>query len=302
MVLSRSEKGALLTITAAFFFAGKTVVAKLAYQEGADPISLLALRMTVAGAIFLFILLFNVLRGRWFLNLSKKEWLLVMVLGFFGYYLSSFLDFWGLYYIDATLGRMILFLYPTMVVIIHAVITRTMLPSRVIFALALSYLGLLLMMSPNIGLENQNDFWKGSMLVFLAALVYSFYLTGVDRYFGSVNMGLFISLAMCFSCLAIFIHYLIRFPVERLYGFSTGVYVYALILGTVTTVIPIYAMSIGIALIGASKAAIYNMMGPIMTLLMSVALLGERLGIVEIIGACMIILGVSRARVGKREA
>jgi drug/metabolite transporter (DMT)-like permease len=302
MILSRYEKGVILTMVAAFFFAGKTIIAKLGYQSGADPISLLALRMIIAGAIFLFILLFNVLRGRWTLALSLKKWLLVIVLGFFGYYLSSFLDFWGLYYIDATLGRMILFLYPTMVVIIHAVIEKTMLPPRVVFALVISYLGLFLMMFPNIGLGNQNDFWKGSTLVFLAALVYSFYLTGVDRYFGEVKMGQFISLAMCFSCIAVFIHYLIIFPIHRIFGFSKGVYIYALVLGTVNTVIPIYAMSMGIALIGASKAAIYNMTGPIITLLMGAVILGERLGVLEIIGAFMIILGVSRARNGRRVA
>jgi drug/metabolite transporter (DMT)-like permease len=195
---------------------------------------------------------------------------------------------------------MILFLYPTMVVIIHAVIVRKMLPGRVVMALALSYLGLVLMMFPNIGSGPGNDFLKGCSLVFLSALVYSFYLTGVDRFFGEVRMGLLVSVTMCFSCLAVFIHYALSFPFSRLFGFSNGVYAYALLLGTVSTVFPIYAMSIGIALIGAAKAAIYNMTGPIMTLLMGVVLLHERLGTLEIIGALMIIVGVARARTGEK--
>ncbi|MDR2198968.1 MAG: DMT family transporter [Deltaproteobacteria bacterium] len=297
-LLSRYQKGALYTLAAAFFFAGKTILVKLAYQGGIDPVSLLALRMIVAGSIFLCVLCANVLRGRWSLKLSGRQWLLVAVMGLFGYYLSSLLDFQGLSHIDATLGRMILFLYPTMVVIIHAFIVRTMLPLRVILALGVSYLGLILMMSPEVGHGADEGFWKGCGFVFLSALVYSFYLTGVDRYFSEVRMGLFISVTMCFSCLAVFIHFLLLFPPSALFGFSRGVYVYALILGSVSTVLPIYAMSLGIALIGASKAALYNMLGPVMTLAMGVILLGEELEFIEIVGAFLIILGVARARTG----
>ncbi|MDR2338878.1 MAG: DMT family transporter [Deltaproteobacteria bacterium] len=296
MPLSRYQKGALLTLLAAFFFAGKTILVKLAYLEGADPVSLIALRMCIAGACFIFILAFNLARGRWKLDLGRKQWLMVAILGIMGYYLSAYLDLLGLFYIDATLGRMILFLYPTMVVIIHAVIVREMLPGRVVLALALSYLGLVLMMAPNLGPGPQEGFWKGCGLVFLSALVYSFYLTGVDRYFGTVNMGLFISLAMCCSCLVVFAQYIIASPVTGLLDFNAKVYIYVLILGTLSTVLPIYAMSMGIALMGASKAAIYNMTGPIMTMLMGVALLGERPGLLGFLGALMIIVGVAKAR------
>jgi drug/metabolite transporter (DMT)-like permease len=297
--LSRSQKGVILTLAAAFFFAGKTILAKLAYQAGADPVSLLAMRMAAAGSIFALILASNVVRGRWALSLSRRQWLLVMALGVCGYYLSSFLDFKGLYYIDATLGRMILFLYPTMVVIIHAVIVRAMLPGRVVMALALSYLGLILMLAPNISQDPGGGFLKGAGLVFLSALVYSFYLTGVDLFVSEVRMGLFISLAMLFSCLAVFAHFLITSEPSALQEFRPAVYVYALALGTVSTVLPIYAMSAGIALIGASRAALYNMTGPIMTLVLGVLLLGERLGALQVLGAAMIIAGVANARGGK---
>jgi drug/metabolite transporter (DMT)-like permease len=300
--MTRQQKGVLLTLAAAFFFAGKTIIIKLAYREGIDPISLLALRMTAAGSIFVAILLYNVLRGRWSVNLAGRQWLLVMVLGFFGYYLSSYLDFKGLYYIDATLGRMILFLYPTMVIVIHAVITRTMLPLKTVLTLLLAYFGLVLMMGADASVSVGGGFWKGSGLVFLSALVYSFYLTGVDRYFSEVKMSLFISITMCFSCLSVFIHYMLSFPLENLLSFKRAVYAYALVLGTFSTVLPIYAMSLGIALIGASRAALFNMTGPIMTLVLGVLLLGERLGFFEVLGALLVIAGVAGAGRGMAEA
>ncbi|MDR2612881.1 MAG: DMT family transporter [Deltaproteobacteria bacterium] len=297
--LSQARLGALLTMAAAFCFAGKTVIAKLAYREGMDPLSLLCLRMIIAGSVFAGVLSANTFRGKWRpWALRPARWALVAALGLFGYYLCSYLDFQGLFYIDASLGRMILFLYPTLVVIINSAAARTPADPRTWTALGASYLGLLLMMAPHLTAPGPG-FLKGCGLVFLSALIYAFYLTGVDRYFGRSQMPMLISLTMMVSVAAVLIHYAAARGFHGLSRFSGRAYLYVLLLGLFATVLPIYAMSAGIALIGASKAAMYNMMGPIMTMAMGTALLGERLGPLELIGAALIILGVSRVGGGK---
>ena len=57
--------------------------------------------------------------------MSRKEWVAVIFLGLIGHYLSSFLDFYGLQYISAGLERLILFLYPSFVVLINAMVLQT---------------------------------------------------------------------------------------------------------------------------------------------------------------------------------
>jgi drug/metabolite transporter (DMT)-like permease len=296
---SQARLGAALTVSAAFLFAGKTVLAKLAYREGMDPLSLLCIRLILAGAVFAGVLAFNTLRGKWRpQDLPPSRLALAAVLGVGGYYLCSYLDFAGLYYIDASLGRMILFLYPTLVVLLDAALTRTAPSGRTFAALGASYLGLLLMMAPHVSAPGPG-YLKGCALVFLSALIYSFYLMGVDRGFGKERMPLLISVTMMVSVASVLVHYALARGFPELLGFSRRAYVLVVLISLFSTVAPIYAMSAGIALIGASKAAMYNMAGPLMTLAMGWALLGERLGPPELLGTALIILGVSRVGGGK---
>jgi drug/metabolite transporter (DMT)-like permease len=283
-------------MSAALFFALKTILAKLAYLQGAAPLELLALRMLVAGSIFGAIAGVNLARGRWKLDLSPKQWALILLLGVGGYYLCSFLDFAGLYYIDASLGRMILFLYPTLVVLINAFLAKSAISRSTLLALFVSYAGLFLMVSPNLKIDPDLNFWKGSSLVFLSALIYAFYLTGVDWFFRRAPMAFFISITMLVSTAAVLVNYALVRDFSALFALNGEIYVYALLLGVFATVIPVYAMSLGIALIGASKAAMYNMIGPIATLIMGAVFLSERLGPVEIMGMALILLGVTRIR------
>jgi drug/metabolite transporter (DMT)-like permease len=296
-ILNRETKGIFLTMLAAFCFATKTILAKLAYLQGVDPLSLIFLRMCISGLIFFGILIGNTVWGDWSLRLSPKKWLIVLVLGIGGYYLCSYLDFKGLYYIDASLGRMILFLYPTFVVIISSVISKNTIKKHTVIALLVSYLGLFLMMLPHIkvGIWG-SDVLKGSSLVFLSAFIYAFYLTGVDKYFKDMSMSMLISITMVISATAVLIHFSIQGDFNKILSFSKPAFIYIILLSVFSTVIPIYSMSAGIALLGASKAAMYNMTGPIMTLLLGRFLLGEHLGPLEILGIVLIILGVLKIR------
>lgn len=133
--------GMLFALLAAFGFSFKAILVKLAYAwQPVDAITLLALRM-------LFALPFS-----WPLpgmraaaanaRVAADDWLRLTWLGLTGYYLASILDFWGLGYINAGLERLILFLYPTLVVLLGAWLGRRRVARREIWALALSYGGI----------------------------------------------------------------------------------------------------------------------------------------------------------------
>ncbi|MDR1608698.1 MAG: DMT family transporter, partial [Deltaproteobacteria bacterium] len=260
--------GTLLVLMAALGFAGKTILTKLAYRYDIDPLTLLTLRMMMAGTFFLTILAINVKRGFWRVSLTKKEWLIIVVLGLLGYYLSSYLDFLGLYYIDANIGRMILFLYPTLVVVINAGLSRTKVTASTKISLFVCYLGLFLMVLPNLS-RPQENFFMGVIYIFFSALTYAIYLVAVDKFFRHKQINFFVSLILGISSICIATHYALARDLSTLIQ-PLGLYGLVFLMASLSTIIPTYCLSQGLALIGAPRAATLSMVGPIFTLFMGV--------------------------------
>jgi Predicted permease, DMT superfamily len=296
MVYNRERTGFILTLVSAFAFASKTILAKLAYGYGVDAVTLLALRMAFAGGIFALILAWNLLKKNWTIKLSGRQWLWALMLGICGYYLSALLDFSGLVYVDASLGRMILFLYPTLVLLINSFLKHQPVRARTWLALGLCYSGIFLMMVQSLGGESSN-LLLGSLMIFGSALVYACYLVGVDRLLKSIDPMRFTSLVMCISCLSVILHYLLTRDLGDLGALPAPVFLNGALMGVFSTVLPIYALTAGIAMIGASRAAMISMIGPVLTLFMGAALLDERLTVIQFVGMFMVMAGVWR--VGK---
>src|SRR5690606_28135570 len=115
--------GASLVFLGAVCFSSKAIMVKLAYNHPVDPVSLLTLRMVFSLPFFLAIAYF---KGKKTAQPDLSAWdcRLLIFLGIFGYYLASLLDFQVLQYITASLERLILFVYPTMVVLLTAILYR----------------------------------------------------------------------------------------------------------------------------------------------------------------------------------
>jgi len=296
MVLNSERAGFLLTVVAAFAFASKTILVKLAYRYGVDAVTILTLRMAFAGGIFALILAWNLIKKNWTLGLSGRQWLWALVLGVCGYYLSALLDFSGLVYVDASLGRMILFLYPTLVLIMNSFLRHQPVRAQVWLALSICYGGIFLMMITGLK-DDSSNLLLGSLMIFGAALVYAFYLVGVDRLLKSIDPMRFTSLVMCVACLSVIIHYLLTRDLKDLWQAPAPVFINGALMGAFATVLPIYALTAGISLLGASRAAMVSMIGPVLTLIMGAVVLDEHLSLVQFVGMFMVIAGVWR--VGK---
>ena len=105
--------GIAFAVLGVLTFSFRPILIKLSYAaHPVTPITLLFLRMTISLPFFAVI-------GWWLRDqeprLTRRDWAGVAGLGFLGYYLASFLDFIGLQYVGAGIGRLILFLYPTLV-------------------------------------------------------------------------------------------------------------------------------------------------------------------------------------------
>src|SRR5512143_2737499 len=170
--------GVIFALLAAVGFSAKAILVKLAYLDHVDAVTLLALRMVFAVPVFIGVALWA--RQHHAAPLTRHEWLLVLVLGLIGYYLSSFLDFLGLEYISAGLERLILFLYPTLTVILSALVYRRAIGGKVLAAMALSYAGIALVFLHDQG-ANRGSVALGALMVFASTLTYSVYLVGAGH-------------------------------------------------------------------------------------------------------------------------
>ena len=273
----------------AVLFSAKAVFVKLAYQYDVNSSSLLALRMMFALPFYLIVATYFLYRSK--KPISPTNWAGIAFLGVAGYYLASLFDFIGLTYISAGMERIILFAYPTIVVIITALWYREKITQHQVLALIITYFGIGITFSEKIRGDQNPDFFLGASFVFLAAITYAIYLVGSGRLLPKMGTWLMTSLAMIFACLAIIIHHTITDRLQ-LWDFHPNVYLYAFLMAFISTVLPTFLVSESIRIIGASNAAIIGSVGPISTIIMAYFFLGETLSMAQMMGTVVVISGV----------
>jgi len=280
-----------LVIIAALGFASKGIFIKLAYalDEDIDAISIMAIRMLLSLPFFLFMAIQTTRRHRQ-PGLTSQDVIAVLVLGFLGYYLSSFLDFSGLAYISASLERMILYLYPTLVVIITAMISKRKISRTERNALIVAYLGILLMF-----VSNQTGIGKnlliGSVFVFASACSFAIFMVGSHGVIKRIGSVRFTSYSMTIAVLLTLIHYSVQHGMQ-LFSLTMPFYIIGLVLAIFCTVLPSYMMNAGIHRIGASRTAMVSAAGPVMTLILANIVLNETLSLLQLAGMALILVSI----------
>lgn len=283
--------GAAMVIVAAVAFSGKAVIVKLAYRHGVDAVTLLALRMLFSAPLFA-LLAWWALRTGAAAPLPAADLRNVLLLGLLGYYLASYFDFLGLQHVTAALERLLLFVHPTFVVLLAAVLFKRRITRRDVAAVGLSYLGIALVFG-NDALTQPGNVVLGSAWVLLSALFYAGYLLGSGRLVGRVGSMRFAAYAGLVSCAAVVVHYLAVTPDARaLFAQAAPVYGLALLMAAVSTVLPIVLTSEGIRRIGASHASIISSIGPIATIFLGFAFLDEAITAIQLAGAALVMAGV----------
>lgn len=282
--------GAAFVMFAAAAFSVKAILVKLAYRHGVDPVPLLTLRMVFSAPFFLAIAWWWSRDGS-LARLDARGWSGVAALGLIGYYLASLFDFLGLQHITAALERLVLFLYPTFVVLIAAIFQGRRIGARDVVALVLSYLGIGLVVSSDLA-TGHRSVALGVFWVFLSALCYATYLVGNGKMVKTMSPVLFACLASLFACVGVFAHHAVVSEVARLWSQPLPVYGYAFLMATLSTVLPIILMSEGIRRIGASHSAMLGTIGPVVTIALGALLLGEAITLRQVAGATLVMGGV----------
>jgi drug/metabolite transporter (DMT)-like permease len=273
------------------FFSAKAIFVKSAYHYHIDTVSLLLIRMMISFPVYFIIGVVSSLKSDKDKNLKAKHFLQIILLSFIGYYLASYFDFAGLHYITASLERIILFAYPTMVVIITAVISRKRIPYKQLMAILITYFGIFIAFFQNISISKEINAMKGGALIIACAFTYACYLVGSGKLipvFGSVR---FTAFAMMVACLIVAVHFLVSSD-RSIFSYPREVYWIGTGMSLFSTILPSFMISEAIRRIGASRVAIIGSIGPFSTILLASVFLGERITAFEGMGAIIVISGI----------
>ncbi len=295
--------GLMLAVLGALGFSAKAIFVKLAYAANPElqPITLMTIRMAIAVPMFLLV---AVLSARVSAHLSGEteevaslrlaDWGLLIALGMFGYYLAGLFDFWGLQFITAGLERMVLYLYPTLVVLMIAGVERKSVSARSWQAMALGYLGIAVMMF-NDGLHLGEGVVIGVVLVFVSALFFAVFLVGNGMLVQRLGSTRFTTWVMSLAGLFTGMHFAAVGSVADLLQ-PMEVYRLALMMAIFSTVLPAYMMNAGIRRLGAGHASLVSTVGPVSTLFLAAIFLGEAITVLQLVGTGLVLLGISRLK------
>ena len=292
----RSRTGSLFVVLAAVGFSTKAILVKLAYVHQVDAVTLLAIRMAFSLPFFaLMALLGRSNSGNG--TISPADWAAVLGLGLLGYYVASFLDFRGLEYVSAGLERLVLFLYPTLVVLLSSVFLGRRIKSKEVGALILSYLGIALVFYRQASFEQEN-FMLGAGLVFGSTVAYAIYLMGSSRVIARFGPTRFTAYAMTAACAGCMAQFAATHPLSAL-RVSSDVYALSLGMAIFSTVLPSLFLSLGIRRIGATRASLISSIGPVVTIALAYVFLGEVMSGEQWLGSCLVMAGVLIVSLGK---
>ena len=284
---SKLTSGLLLAAAGSIAFSGKAIIVKLAYRHGVDAITLVMFRMLFAVPFFIAMAWWA---GRGKEPLTRSDWFGVLGLGFSGYYLSSFLDFLGLQYISASFERLILYLNPTLVLVLGWVLYKRKISYRQGVAMAVSYSGVLLVFGHEVSLVGEHVV-LGAALVFSSAITYAVYLSysgQMVQRLGSLRLA---GLATTVACVLCIVQFAVLKPIAAL-EVAPEVIGLSMLNATACTVLPVLLVMMAIERIGPGLTSQVGMIGPMSTLTMGALLLNEPFNAWTLMGTALVLGGV----------
>ena len=282
--------GLAFAVAGVLAFSFRPILIKLSYAaHPVSPTTLLFLRMALSAPFFIAVAWW--LRGQQ-PRLEARDWAGIAGLGFLGYYGASFLDFLGLQYVGAGVGRLIMFLYPTLVLLLSFRFLHRTPGRRELAALLMSYLGIALVVWNNVDASGSGKlFMLGALLIFGGALCYAVYLVASSALVKRVGSMRFTAYSMVVATLPALLQFFVLESWSAL-DLPQSVWLYAVVLATLSTVLPVFLQAEALKRIGANRFALIGAVGPVSVAATSAIGLGEPFTWVQAAGASLVILGV----------
>ncbi len=287
---AQSGLGIALLVLANIGFSSKAVIIKLMYRHSVDTISVIALRMLFALPFYLIIALYLAAR-RDNVPLTRRQWLVISGLGILSYYVSSMFDFLGLQYVTASVERLILYTYPTIVLLLSAIFLQKKITRNQYIALGIAYAGLLLVFAAEINLGAQRNLWLGAGLIFFCAITYAIYTVLTGEYVHKVGSAKFTTYAVLGATVPGLIQSYLYNGFD-LFHYPTEVYYLSGWIAVIATVIPTFLLVEGIRMVGANMSGLIGLVGPVSVIALGYVFLGEPITTLQLIGTAVVLLGV----------
>lgn len=285
--------GAMLVLLSSVAFSSKAIMVKLAYAYHVDAATLIALRMAFAIPFFAALGWWAMRQGAP-VHMRRQDWLTLVLLAVVGGYGSMWLNFEGLRYVSAGLERVILFLYPTLVVAMSAVFLKHHISRREWFAMLTSYAGVVLVVWHDVELAGLRsvDTLYGAGLVLLSAIVYAGYLLVSGQLIPKLGASRFTALTMSFAAAASATHFGLSGSLAQVTTLPTSVYTLALLMAVLATVLPSVLMNMGIQQLGSRKVSLISAIGPVSTIMLAYLFLDEAVSWIQGVGTLLVLAGV----------
>ncbi|MEM7374565.1 MAG: DMT family transporter [Bacteroidota bacterium] len=282
--------GAILIFLGAILFSTKAIMVKLAYEYEVEATVLLTLRMLFSVPFYLIIGL-TAKQTTGLSRIKGRDYLLIAVVGLLGHYIASLADFIGLQYVTASIERLVLYVYPTIVLLMSWIFLKKKISRIQWLALVIAYIGIAVVLGGDVSVEDQSDLWMGVFWVFMAALFYSAYLVGSGELVVKFGTRRFTAFSMLSAAIGVFIHSFIQIG-GQWPDLHPAVYGYGLLMAVVATVIPSFMIQEGIRRVGANSAGIIGSIGPVSTIILAYIFLGERMTEIQILGTAIVMGGI----------
>ena len=292
------NQGFLWAVLGTILFSTKAILIKLCFKTtNIDASSLLMLRMLFA-LPFYAAAMWYFFANQQIKKVKASTYFAVCLVGLLGYYMSSLFDFIGLQYVSASIERIILFIYPTLAVLLNLLIFKVAITKRQWLAILITYIGIGLAYWGELNqIPDTKMFFFGTWMILLCAVTFAFYLVWSGKIIPKIGAPQFTSLSMLAASVGIFIHYFVTHQqgiasiVDMPILHSNSVW-YVIALAIIGTVIPSFLMSGGMKRIGSNDLAIITSIGPVSTLFQARWILNEAFSWEQILGTVFVVLGV----------
>lgn len=280
--------GIIYALIGTMLFSIKPVLVKLAYAAGGDATTIMSLRAASSLPLYVAILLWLCKDIGHRNKLQQYGWQAALV-GILGYYFASLLDILALEYISAQLERLLIFLFPSFVVFISWIVMKET-PRKGTFAsIALGYAGVAMIV-----LHDFSSFgyqvWLGSIMAIGSALVFAVYLVLSKKVIGNIGPQLFTSVGMGSAGIVIMAQYQIEGV--QFTDMSTELIWMGIAIGLFCTVLPSYFVAAAMARLTPSVLSLTSNIGPAVTALFAITLLGEAFTIWHGLGMALVVYSV----------
>lgn len=292
------NQGFLWAVLGTILFSTKAILIKLCFKTtNIDASSLLMLRMLFA-LPFYAAAMWYYFANQQLKKVKPSTYFAAGLIGLLGYYMSSLFDFIGLQYVSASIERIILFIYPTLAVLLNLLIFKVAITKRQWLAILITYIGIGLAYWGELNqIPDTKMFFFGTWMILLCAITFAFYLVGSGKIIPKIGAPQFTSLSMLAASVGIFIHYFVTHQqgiasiVDMPILYSSSIWL-VIALAIIGTVIPSFLMSGGMKRIGSNDLAIISSIGPVSTLFQARWILNEAFSWEQILGTVFVVLGV----------